>query len=137
MPTLDDIVPQLAPDVIVRPAHEPGRHVVKNPRKRTYLQLGEQESFLLAHLDGESSYRHITESFHNRFQEPLTCDDIRDFIKMVKDEGLLAKNRDSEDGEDGADSKRATNFREFMQLCVKQARKQSVFYFRVALFGLG
>lgn len=134
MPTLDDIAPQLAPDVIVRPADEPGGYVVKNPRKRTYLKLGEQESFLLSHLDGRSSYGHITESFHNRFHEPLTCDDVNDFIKMVKDEGLLAKSGDSTDGEDDAGTTRAANLAEFIQLCRKQARKQSIFFFRVALF---
>ncbi|MBI2478110.1 MAG: HlyD family efflux transporter periplasmic adaptor subunit [Planctomycetia bacterium] len=136
MPTLDDIAPQLAADVVVRPADEPGRNVVKNPRKQTYLKFGEQESFLLAHLDGKSSYRHITEAFRNQFQEPLTCDDIKDFIKMVKKEGLLARSRDleEEDTEEEAGTVGPTNFREFVRYCIAQARKQSPFYFRVALF---
>ncbi|MEO8496018.1 MAG: efflux RND transporter periplasmic adaptor subunit [Planctomycetota bacterium] len=134
MPTLDDIAPKLAPDVIVWPAEEPGRSVVKNPRKHTYMKFGEQESFLLRHLDGESSYRHITESFQNQFQELLSCDDVKDFIKMVKDEGLLARSRTSNEEEADADSDRAKNFSDFLRLCVKQARKQSAFYFRVALF---
>lgn len=131
MPTLDDIAPQLAADIVIRPADESGRHVVKNPRKNTYLKLGEQESFLLAHLDGQSSYRHITESFRNRFQEPLSCDDVKDFIKMAKGEGLLAKRTLSNNE---SDSERATSMGGFVRLCIKQARKQSPFFFRVALF---
>ncbi len=55
MPTLDDILPELAPDVVVRPLDDQGRHVVKNPRKQSYLKLGEQESFLLLALDGLSA----------------------------------------------------------------------------------
>ena len=134
MATLDDIAPQLAADVVVCPAAEPGRHVVKNPRKRTYLKLGEQESFLLNHLNGESSYRHITEAFQRRFQEPLSCDDVKDFVRMAKNEGLLAKSLESSDTQEASETARATNLTEFIQLCIRQARKQSVFYFRVALF---
>lgn len=133
MPTLDDIAPMLSSDVVLHPLKEDGRHVVKIGRKQRYLQLGEQESFLLLKFDGKTPYREITTSFEDRFQEPLSADDVGDFVKMAKDEGLLERSgrRGSKDATEVP--QRLTLFGVVGEM-VKQARKQSPLYFRVALY---
>ena len=133
MPAVNDIVPPLSDDVILGPADEQGVRVAKHRRKQKYLQLGEQESFLFSQLDGSTSYGAISESFEQRFGEPLSCEDISEFVQMVKDEGLLARRgRSSNDTED--ESEQRLTIVGFFRKAREAASKQSVFFFRVALF---
>lgn len=133
MPALDDIAPALSADVNVSPVDARGARVVKHRRKQKYLQLGEQESFLLSHLDGSTTYRTISESFEQRFAEPLSCEDVSEFVAMVKDEGLLARSDRSRDDSEPDDTKQP-GLRDFAQRAIAAARKQSFFFFRVSLF---
>lgn len=138
MSTVDDIAPLLSTDVIICPVDAKGRQVVKNVRKQKYLQLGEQESFLLERLDGTTTYGSIKRSFEQHFSESLSCEEIDDFVKMVKDEGLISGNAQESDERSGEKSDRNHNLREsfasLFKKIVAAARKQNPYYFRVTLF---
>lgn len=132
MPILDEISPRLSPDVLVQPLDDEGRHIVKNRRKRTYLKLGAQESFLLLQLDGQRSYGAIAESFAQRFNEPLTCDDVQSFVTMAKGESLIERSNGSHRDDSAASDKQGIVA--LVKRTYQQARKQSPLYFRISLF---
>ncbi len=135
MPTLDDIPPRLLPDVVVRPLGEPGLHVAKNPRKRTYLRLGEQERFLLSQLDGRASFGGIAESFARQFGESVSHEELLDFVKLVDGEGLTERSTGSADGKDQEAAGGSLDWwRERGQRFWAAARKQHILFFRVSLF---
>jgi hypothetical protein len=134
MPIIRKIPPRLLPDVLIRPLDEQGGYVVKNPRKRTYLKLGAQERFLLEKLDGASTYDLIFESFQERFNEPLICEDIDNFIAMAQRKGLVELIEQSSDNDNRAEAaNRAGRRNGFIRRMWKRIRKQSPLYFRIKL----
>jgi len=48
-----DVLPVRRIDLVIRPIGDEGRYVVKDPQRRDYFELGEEENFLLAQLDGQ------------------------------------------------------------------------------------
>ena len=66
-----------------------GQCVVKDPRTGRYYNLGEQETFLLEQLDGVRTDEAIRAAFEAEFGEPLSDEDLGDFLEMAREEGLL------------------------------------------------
>jgi multidrug efflux pump subunit AcrA (membrane-fusion protein) len=77
------------PDLVVRPVGDDGQHVVKDPATGEYYHLGEQEAFLLLSLDGSRTPEAVCAAFAERFGEPLSKEDLGDFLEAVGSQGLL------------------------------------------------
>jgi multidrug efflux pump subunit AcrA (membrane-fusion protein) len=77
------------PDLVERPVGEAGQHVIKDPRTGSFYNLGEQEWFLLSRLDGRQTGEAIREAFEARFGQPLSEEDLREFLDMVQGHGFL------------------------------------------------
>lgn len=102
---LETRLPRRRQDLIIRPFIEPGAFVVKDPVSRKYFRMGEQEHFLLQSLDGEQTVDGLCAAFEARFNEPLSADDVEDFLKLARDRALLAGMKPpapstSDDGDD-------------------------------------
>lgn len=83
-------VPARRRDLIFRPAGEGGRHVVKDPDSGAYYQLGPEESFLFACLNGRNSRAAVRRGFEQRFGSPLAEDDLDEFLALARASGFLA-----------------------------------------------
>src|SRR5205085_2788832 len=58
-------------------------------RTGAYFTLGEQESFLLCQLDGVRDAGGICRAFEERFGEPLSEEDLGQFVKLARSRGFL------------------------------------------------
>ncbi len=125
-----DIPLPLSPDVVIRPLDDDGRCVVKNTRKRSYVKLGGQEAFLLSQLDGQKTYADITAAFEQRYGEPVACEDVQDFVAMLKEERLVGKPNGKSSASDRADEDLQLGF---FKRTIKAARRKNPLYFRVTL----
>src|SRR4051794_40479027 len=81
--------PARRPDLLLRPLGERGRYVVKDPATGAYFTLGEQEYFLLCQLDGVRDAGGICRAFEERFSEPLSEEDLGQFIELARTRGFL------------------------------------------------
>ncbi len=66
------------------------RGVLEDPRTGDFYNLGPQESFLFAGLNGRQSTDELVEAFEAEFGEPLPADDLEDFVAQAHGHGLLA-----------------------------------------------
>jgi multidrug efflux pump subunit AcrA (membrane-fusion protein) len=64
------------------------QYVVKNGHGNFY-DLDERSYFLLGQLDGRSSADAVRAAYHGRFGEPLTADDLAEFVATARERGLL------------------------------------------------
>src|SRR5687768_13323799 len=85
----DSIPPALRRELIIRALDAGGQFVVKDTSHSAYFQVGEQEHFLFTQLDGRRSRLEIRTAFERRFQEPLTPDDLDEFLALATRRGLL------------------------------------------------
>src|SRR5438093_1356836 len=83
------IPPPRRTDLLVRPLGDDGQHVVKDLRTGTYFNLPPQEAFLLAQLDGQRSADDICNAFTQHFSEPLSPDDLEQFLEVAREQKLL------------------------------------------------
>src|SRR5262245_2874274 len=83
------VPPARRPDLILRPLGDDGAHVVKDPRSGRYFNLGPQEAFLLGCLDGARTVGAICAAFAARFGEPLTPEDVDEFLGLARSRGFL------------------------------------------------
>jgi len=124
--TIDKPLPTRRPELVIRPFSKLGEYVVKNPRKGSYLRIGEQEQFLLQQLDGSRSEADVLQAFHDRFHDPLSKEDLKDFLDMASSRDLLNDGRtpvavtSTDDDEDDED----------IPVEAGNSRKQSWLYFR-------
>ena len=81
--------PARRPELLVRPLGDGGDHVVKDPRTGEYFNLGPQESFLLLRLDGRHTATQICGAFEAHFGEPLTGEDLEEFVSLARAQGFL------------------------------------------------
>src|SRR5205085_1013398 len=51
--------------------------------------LGAEEHFLLAQLDGTPTADDLCAAFEKRFGEPLTQEELEDFLHLARERGLL------------------------------------------------
>ncbi len=126
MSIVDEIPPQRSPHLVLSPKDQNGGHIIRDNRKRKYLRMGAAESFLLDTLDGKRTYGEIAESFQRQFNEPISCDEIQEFVALAKKEGLLGNRKLRKPGS-GLSPKR------IYRRTVRRIKKQSPLYFRVKL----
>lgn len=89
MSRLGTTLPTRRPELILRPLGERGQYVVKDPRTGAYFHLGEHESFLLSRLDGRSDAGAICTAFREQFCEPLTGEELEEFLGLAEARGFL------------------------------------------------
>src|SRR2546421_2978674 len=89
MPDFATLLPTRRPELLVSPLGDNGQSVVKDPGTGAYFHLGEQESFLLGQLDGKQAAAVICASFEQRFCQPLSVEDLREFIELARSRRLL------------------------------------------------
>jgi putative peptide zinc metalloprotease protein len=82
-------LPARKPSLVIRPFNKSGEYVVKDPTQRIYLHVGEQEQFLLTQLDGRRGEQDVLASFQAQFHDPLSSEDLHEFLKMASERGLL------------------------------------------------
>src|SRR5262245_2524712 len=87
MTDLATLLPARRPELVLRPLDDGG--VVKDPRTGQYFQLREQEYFLLLLLDPGQTAGALRVAFEERFGEPLTEEDLDDFLKLLAEQGFL------------------------------------------------
>ena len=68
MPATPTIPPRRRPELIIQQSGPGGDYVVKDPTKRTYFQIGQQEAFLLEQLDGAKDADAICQQFQSNFK---------------------------------------------------------------------
>jgi putative peptide zinc metalloprotease protein len=83
-------VPARRRDLIVRPSGEGGQHVVKDPDSGAYYNLGPEESFLFACLNGRNSRAAVRRGFEQRFGSALAEEDLDEFLALARASGFLA-----------------------------------------------
>src|SRR5688572_18344496 len=83
------IPPARRPELMLRPIGNRGEFVVKDPQSGQYFNLGPQESFLLERLDGEQTARAICDAFERHFNEPLSEQDLGEFLEVARSMGFL------------------------------------------------
>jgi putative peptide zinc metalloprotease protein len=88
MPDLATIPPARRPELLLPPLGDQGRYVVKDPRTGAFYTLGEQEYFLLCQLDGQRDAEAICQAFEARFGEPLSEEELQEFIELARSKGL-------------------------------------------------
>jgi multidrug efflux pump subunit AcrA (membrane-fusion protein) len=76
-------------ELVIRPLGDDGRHVVKAPARGDYFELGDEEHFLLTQLDGKRDARAIRSAFNEQFGEPLSQEDLDEFVKLARAQGFL------------------------------------------------
>jgi multidrug resistance efflux pump len=82
-------LPTRRADLVIRPLGDQGQYVVKDPRTADYFHLGPHEHYLLIQLDGVRDTPAVCAAFEKQFGEPLTEEDLHEFIETVEAQGLL------------------------------------------------
>src|SRR5438132_12903214 len=85
------IPPPRRHDLLMKPLGDDGQHVVKDLRTGTYFNLPPQEAFLLAQLDGQRNADDICSAFEKHFGEPLTADELDQFLEVAHEQRLLQR----------------------------------------------
>src|SRR5438094_1303648 len=89
MPELACIPGARRSDLVLSELGDNGQLVVKDPRTGNFYRLRQQEAFLLTRLDGEQSAASISAAFTARFGEPLSAEDLGQFLELVRAKGFL------------------------------------------------
>src|SRR5438552_11147680 len=87
--TIDTCPPSRIDDLTIRAVDDGSQYVIKNPRTRKYLKVGPVEAFLLERLDGQTTVDGIFRAFESKFGEPLSSDELQDFLNIARSQGLL------------------------------------------------
>src|SRR5205809_3528829 len=82
-------LPMPRPELVLRPVGHDGRHVVKNPLTGEYFQLRAPEAFLFEQLAGRQAAADICRSFERQFGEPLSAEDLDQFLELLRSRHLL------------------------------------------------
>jgi hypothetical protein len=101
-------LPYRRPDLVSRPLGENGCYLVRDRREGESFTLGPQEHFLLARLDGTRSAEDLRAAFAARFGEPLTAEELDDFLRLARDRGLL------QEGDTGPTQSPGEDWQEFV-----------------------
>jgi Sulfotransferase domain len=89
MPELVTRLPARRAELTAWPAGSNGSFLVRNRQSGDTFQLGEPEHFLLGRLDGRHSAVEVCSSFAERFGQPLSADELADFLTLAEQRGLL------------------------------------------------
>ena len=77
------------PELVARPFGENGSYLVRDRLKGESFQLGPEEHFLLARLDGTRTIEDLCVAFAEPFGEPLTEEELREFLDLARERGFL------------------------------------------------
>jgi hypothetical protein len=77
------------PELVSWSSAKGGEYLVRNHRTGETFQFAEQEHFLLSRLDGQHTCGEIRHSFQARFGEPLTDDELDEFVQLAASHRLL------------------------------------------------
>jgi multidrug resistance efflux pump len=98
MPDLATLLPARRPELVVRPLGERGQYVIKDPDTGAYYHLGDEEHFLLTQLDGRRGAEAVRAAFAERFGQPLTDEELQEFLELARARGLLQEERQGDKG---------------------------------------
>ena len=76
-------------DLLFKPLGGNGQHVVKDPVSGAYFNLPPQEAFLLLQCDGQQTIGKICAAFEQRFDEPITPEDVKQFLLLASAQEFL------------------------------------------------
>ena len=107
MPELANPLPCRRPELDWGPFGEDGSYLVRNRHKGESFQLGPEEHFLLGQLDGARTADAVCAAFAERFGEPLTPEELQDFLHLARERGFLQEKSqaDNEQARDGVSSR--------------------------------
>src|SRR5262249_4802204 len=94
-------LPARRPELLIRPLGDAGQYVVKDPRTREFFHIGVAEHFLLAHLDGTGTAETVCAAYAARFGEPLSEEELDEFVELARSQGLLREGEDASAGSEG------------------------------------
>lgn len=89
MSAVATLLPARRSELVVRPLGDDGQHVVKDPDTGAYFELGPVEHFLLTRLVGSSDPTALCAAFEEQFGQPLSDDDLSEFVEMARARKLL------------------------------------------------
>jgi hypothetical protein len=89
MPALATPVPCRRSELVARPFGESGSYLVRDRHRGESFQLGPEEHFLLARLDGTRTAEGLCAAFAEWFGEPLTPEQLQEFLDLARERGLL------------------------------------------------
>jgi hypothetical protein len=89
MPDLTTPLPCRRPELVARQFGKNGSYLVRDRQKGDSFQLGAEEHFLLARLDGTRTAEDLSAAFAERFGEPLTEEELQEFLELASQRGLL------------------------------------------------
>lgn len=93
MTAVATLLPSRRAELVCWPGENHGHFLVRNRQTGETFQLGEQEQFLLARLDGRHSVEQIRAAFTERFGQPLSDDELAEFVQLADERGLLQRER--------------------------------------------
>jgi hypothetical protein len=76
-------------ELVARPFGGGVSFLVRNRQTGQSFQLGPEEHFLLGQLDGTRTAEGVRRAFAERFAEPLSDDQLQDFLHLAGERGLL------------------------------------------------
>jgi hypothetical protein len=82
-------LPCRSPDLVSQWFGASGSYLVRDRSRGESFQLGPEEYFLLAGLDGTRTAGDLCAAFAERFGDPLTMEDLEDFLGLARERGLL------------------------------------------------
>jgi hypothetical protein len=86
-------LPCRQPELVSRPLGQNGSYLVRDRKRGDSFRLGAEEYFLLAALDGTRAGADLREAFAERFGEPLTDEELQDFLNLAQARGFLQKQK--------------------------------------------
>jgi hypothetical protein len=89
MPDVVTSLPCRRPGLVARRFGEDGSYLVRNRQRGEAFRLGAEEHFLLARLDGTRTADGLRAAFAERFGEPLTEEQLQEFLHLAHERGLL------------------------------------------------
>ena len=93
MPDVATQLPCRRRELVSQPFGEDGSYLIRNRHKGESFRLGPEEHFLLGQLDGTRTSEGICAAFAERFGEPLSEDDLQDFLELARAREFLQEDR--------------------------------------------
>jgi len=83
-------LPCRRPELVARTFGEKnGSYLIRDRLKGESFQLGPEEHFLLARLDGTRTAEELCAGFAERFGDPLTQEELHNFLDLARERGFL------------------------------------------------
>jgi hypothetical protein len=86
---LATLLPCRRPELVARPLQANGSYLVRDRLRGESFQIGPEEHFLLARLDGTQIAEGFCAAFAERFGAPLTSEELQEFLDLARERGFL------------------------------------------------